>query len=98
MPIEALEFWSIIIAYLMALILPVIGIRAISRGLEQIRNKFDVISAILVYPGLFVGWKLLTVILDKGIGKGAVSLYVSLVIVLSIVLAAVLVAKRKIVK
>jgi len=94
MPVSATEFWLAAIAYIMALILPIIVIRKLSNELSSIRNRFDIISALMLYPFIFILGSFLTGKLHSLFEASVVNIYIGFVFALSVSFLFVWLAQR----
>ena len=100
MPISAFQFWLFVLAYLLAMVVPIIGIRSISKKIiiKTVHNRFEIVSAIVIYTVLFISWNYVTEWLDNIFGKGLISLYASLAFIVALSLYILIMVRSEVLK
>ncbi len=78
MPVDAVEFWSVAICYVLAVLAPIVIIRLMLSGLGPAKNKYQIISAIVMYPTLFGSWWIAANLLGRLSDATVLGLFISL--------------------
>ena len=80
MPVTGTEFILIALPYLAMLFIPYITIRKLSTNLGIYRNKFDIVSASIFYPFVFIFASYFSYFIQQHFELGILSVYISFLV------------------